>query len=84
MNFCISPRIQVRNHGESPHSDQFTYPIIANDVMHFMKQHSIEKGVMVGHSLGNLRISFLVGHCHIVTDYWSWDLWDSWESAESR
>lgn len=48
--------IQVRNHGESPHSDEFTYPVIANDVMHFMRKHSIEKGVMLGHSLGNFQL----------------------------
>ena len=46
--------VQVRNHGESPHSVEFTYPIIANDLIHFMRKHSIEKAAMLGHSLGNL------------------------------
>jgi esterase len=41
-----------RNHGNSPHSDEIDYNILANDLNEFINFHSISKPVIAGHSMG--------------------------------
>ncbi len=41
-----------RNHGKSPHTEAFSYPILADDVAHFMDSHQIIKAIIIGHSMG--------------------------------
>ncbi|MDD3737674.1 MAG: alpha/beta fold hydrolase [Lentimicrobiaceae bacterium] len=50
----------LRNHGQSPHSDEFNYSVIAHDVCQFVSKHNITDFVIVGHSMGGkaaLKIS---------------------------
>ena len=42
----------IRNHGKSPHSNEHNYHIMTNDLLEFMNFHSIEKAVLIGHSMG--------------------------------
>ena len=44
--------LDARNHGQSFHSDEFTYECMAKDVKNFMEAQSIEKAVILGHSMG--------------------------------
>jgi esterase len=44
--------IDQRNHGLSPHSDDFTFPLLAEDLNGFIAEHGLEKPVLIGHSLG--------------------------------
>jgi esterase len=44
--------IDQRNHGRSPHTDDFNYTILANDLQYFMESHWIYKAHIVGHSMG--------------------------------
>lgn len=44
--------IDLRNHGRSPHSDEFSYSIMANDVREFMESNWIYEAYVVGHSMG--------------------------------
>lgn len=44
--------VDQRNHGKSPHSDEFNYQLLANDLQGFMNEHQIEKAHIIGHSLG--------------------------------
>lgn len=44
--------IDLRNHGRSPHSDEFNYAIMANDVREFMESNWIYEAYVVGHSMG--------------------------------
>ena len=44
--------IDQRNHGQSPHSDKHEYPEMANDLLQFMNSQSIEKAIIIGHSMG--------------------------------
>lgn len=46
----------LRNHGESPHSDELTNLGMASDLKYFMDQESIDKSVLVGHSLGGKAV----------------------------
>jgi esterase len=44
--------IDQRNHGRSPHSDEFSYEILVNDVLEFMQQQGIGRAHFIGHSMG--------------------------------
>src|SRR6185369_7982129 len=44
--------LDQRNHGQSPHSDEMNYPLMAADVKEFMGGRGVESAVLIGHSLG--------------------------------
>lgn len=44
--------IDQRNHGRSPHSDDFNYTLLAKDIDEYCKEHHLEKCVLLGHSMG--------------------------------
>lgn len=44
--------IDQRNHGKSPHSNEFSYEHMAEDLEGFMNSHNIKKAVILGHSMG--------------------------------
>jgi pimeloyl-ACP methyl ester carboxylesterase len=44
--------IDQRNHGKSPHCDEFTFADLADDLMEFIENHHIRGALMIGHSLG--------------------------------
>lgn len=42
----------LRNHGRSPHSELFTFPAMASDVVELLSSLKISKADLLGHSLG--------------------------------
>jgi len=53
----LSEKFQVfavdhRNHGQSPHSAEMNYPLMAGDVEKFMAARGIESASVIGHSMG--------------------------------
>jgi len=44
--------VDQRNHGQSPHSDTFDYPSMAEDLYQFISDNNIENPVILGHSMG--------------------------------
>jgi esterase len=44
--------LDQRNHGQSPHSDEMNYPLMAADVDGFMAARGIESAFVIGHSMG--------------------------------
>jgi pimeloyl-ACP methyl ester carboxylesterase len=44
--------VDLRNHGNSPHSDRHTYSLMKLDLLEFIDRHDIEKAVFIGHSMG--------------------------------
>ncbi len=42
----------LRNHGQSPHSDEFSYQLMAEDIDELTKSFHWDKVVLIGHSLG--------------------------------
>ena len=44
--------IDLRNHGESFHHDEMDYAAMADDVVRFMADQSLEHASVVGHSMG--------------------------------
>lgn len=50
--------IDQRNHGLSPHSDDWTYELMAKDLNDFIKQHHLSKPILLGHSMGGKTVLF--------------------------
>jgi pimeloyl-ACP methyl ester carboxylesterase len=51
-NFCVY-LVDLRNHGSSPHSDEWTYPAMVEDVRELMKDVIKDNSaILLGHSLG--------------------------------
>jgi len=44
--------IDQRNHGKSPHTDDFSYNLLSSDLLEFFKQQNITKAHLIGHSMG--------------------------------
>ena len=44
--------LDQRNHGQSPHSDEMNYPLMAADVAEFLDSKNVETATIIGHSLG--------------------------------
>lgn len=44
--------IDQRNHGKSPHSEEFKYEIMAADIVEYCKEHKLSDTVLLGHSMG--------------------------------
>lgn len=44
--------IDQRNHGQSPHSEEWNYEVMADDLKQFLQQHQIEQPIIIGHSMG--------------------------------
>lgn len=44
--------IDQRNHGRSPHSQEFTYPMMMEDLHEFMEEQELSSAHILGHSMG--------------------------------
>jgi len=44
--------VDARNHGHSPHSSEFSYDAMAEDLHQFIQDHSILQPIIIGHSMG--------------------------------
>ncbi len=44
--------LDLRNHGDSPHSPHFGYEVLVEDLKWFMEDHRIHPAILLGHSLG--------------------------------
>ena len=55
--------VDQRNHGNSPHSDQFDYPTMADDLYDFITENNIDNPIIIGHSMGGkVAMQFAVSH----------------------
>src|SRR5690606_22063636 len=48
--------VDQRNHGHSPHSDEHSYDLMADDLKTLIDDHSISNPVVVGHSMGGKTV----------------------------
>ncbi|MBT8319454.1 MAG: alpha/beta fold hydrolase, partial [Gramella sp.] len=44
--------IDQRNHGKSPHSDEFSYALMAQDIKEYCETHNLRNIILLGHSMG--------------------------------
>jgi pimeloyl-ACP methyl ester carboxylesterase len=55
--------IDLRNHGRSPHSEEFNYQVMAEDIYGIITDEGIDKVSIIGHSLGG-KVAMQVGILH--------------------
>ena len=48
--------IDLRNHGKSFHSSEMSHDDLADDILHYMQFHQIQKCNLLGHSLGGKAV----------------------------
>lgn len=59
--------LDLRNHGKSFHSDEFSYEIMAQDVFDYCKANNLEKVNILGHSMGGkTAMLFAANHPEMV------------------
>lgn len=44
--------VDQRNHGKSPHSDEFNYEVMAEDLKEFLVDQHLSSAIIMGHSMG--------------------------------
>jgi esterase len=44
--------VDQRNHGQSPHSNDFNYPLLVEDLHEFIKDQQLAEPSVIGHSMG--------------------------------
>ncbi|HET7625440.1 MAG TPA: alpha/beta fold hydrolase [Verrucomicrobiae bacterium] len=44
--------LDLRNHGHSPHDDAMNYSAMSEDLLEFLREHSLPEANIMGHSLG--------------------------------
>lgn len=44
--------VDARNHGHSPHDDEFTYQAMADDLLELVEELSLDEILLLGHSMG--------------------------------
>ena len=55
--------IDQRNHGQSPHDEEFSYPVMVNDLLQFIDEHQLKDPIVIGHSMGGkVAMNFAVAH----------------------
>lgn len=57
-HFCVYT-LDMRNHGNSPHSSEMSYPLMAQDVASFMDKEGLERANIVAHSMGGKAAMWL-------------------------
>lgn len=53
--------IDLRNHGQSPHSEIWNYDIMADDIVKFLETENISSAYIMGHSMGGKVAMFMAG-----------------------
>ncbi len=48
--------VDQRNHGRSPHSDEWNYEVMASDLAEFIETHQLENPIVLGHSMGGKTV----------------------------
>jgi len=44
--------LDQRNHGDSPHTEDWDYEFMAQDILEFMEKENLEEAYLMGHSMG--------------------------------
>lgn len=59
--------LDMRNHGKSFHSDEFTYDVMVQDLVEYINYHNLQKVDIIGHSMGGkAAMFFAVKHPELI------------------
>lgn len=50
--------VDQRNHGLSPHSNEWNYELMAGDLNEFIADHALKNSILLGHSMGAKTVMF--------------------------
>ncbi len=53
--------VDLRNHGQSPHSVEWNYKLMSDDLLNFLNEHNITKANLIGHSMGGKTAMYFIG-----------------------
>ncbi len=60
--------VDQRNHGRSPHTDDFDYSLLAEDLRDFMEGEGMSQATIIGHSMGGkTAMQFAINYPEMVT-----------------
>ena len=60
--------VDQRNHGLSPHSDEWNYSLMSNDILEFVQDNKLENPILLGHSMGGKSaMHFAIHHCNRIS-----------------
>ena len=55
--------VDLRNHGQSPHSDEFDYLAMVKDLEEFVDSNGLQSPIIIGHSMGGkAAMNFALAH----------------------
>jgi esterase len=55
--------VDARNHGLSPHSDEWNYKVMSDDILELIKDNNLEDVIFLGHSMGGkVAMQFAIVH----------------------
>jgi esterase len=55
--------VDLRNHGQSEHSDEFNYQVMVSDIENFINEMNLADPIIIGHSMGGkVAMNFAVAH----------------------
>ena len=67
--------VDQRDHGRSEHTNDFSYPLLADDLLHFMEENWIHEAVLIGHSMGGKTgLQFISEHEHMISKFIAIDI----------
>ncbi len=59
--------VDQRNHGQSPHSSEFSYSHMQQDLKGFIDEHNIQNPILLGHSMGGKTVmEFSMHHPNLI------------------
>ena len=60
--------IDQRNHGRSPHADEFSYMHLSNDLHQYILENHLNDVIIIGHSLGGkTAMQFAVSYPELLS-----------------
>lgn len=75
----------MRNHGKSPHSDDFSYKSMVNDIHELVELNRLNKIILIGHSMGGrIAMRYAATHPEIVDKLIVADIAPDSEKTHSR
>jgi pimeloyl-ACP methyl ester carboxylesterase len=55
--------VDARNHGLSPHSEEWNYKVMSEDILELIKDNNLEDVIFMGHSMGGkVAMQFAIDH----------------------
>lgn len=59
--------VDLRNHGQSPHSPSFNYYTMVDDLYEFIEDHKLNKPIIIGHSMGGkVAMNFALSYPEMI------------------